>query len=137
VSTYANLDLRFEFNSVDLSDWTTSVTMPSEFDELDDTAFGDTGRSRLAGLEDGNVSADFNQDFAVGGPDATVAAARGTVVTIKVRPTSASIAATNPELVGSYLISRYQPFASGIGELAKTSMQWPLSDSNGIARNTS
>lgn len=137
MATYANLDLRLEVNSVDLSDWATSVTTPIEFDELDDTAFGDTARSRLAGLEDGSLSVNWNQDFAAGGPDATIQAALGTVVACKVRPTSSAIGATNPEYVASYLISKWQPFSSGVGELATTSTQWPLADSDGHARNTS
>lgn len=137
MGTYANLDLRIEVNSVVLSGWVTSVTLPWEFDALEDTAFGDTARSRIKGLGDSTIQIEFNQDFAAGGPDATVAAAHGTVVTIKVRPTTSSISATNPEYVGSYLITQNQPFGSSVGELAKMSVSWPLSDSDGIARNTS
>jgi hypothetical protein len=136
VTTYANLDLRFEVNSVDLSDWTTSVSLPFSYDELDDTAFGDTGRSRLAGLEDANVTANVNQDFAASAVDATISAALGTVVACKVRPTSGSISATNPEYVTSFLVSKYDPFSSDVGSLAKTSFTWPMADSNGHARNT-
>jgi hypothetical protein len=137
VSTYANLDLRFELNSVDLSDWATSVSWPIEFEELEDTAFGDTGRSRLAGLEDNTLTVNFNQDFAASAVDATISAVLGTVVVCKGRPTSGSISATNPELVTSFLISKYDPFSSDVGSLAKTSVTWPMSDSNGHSRNTS
>lgn len=137
MATYANLDLRLEVNGVDLSDWATQVTLPRELEELEDTAFGDTGRSRLAGIEDGSVSVEWNYDFAAGGPDATISAAFGTVVTVKVRPTSSSIASTNPEYVGSYLVSKITPFSSRVGALATSSTQWPLSDSNGVSRNTS
>jgi hypothetical protein len=137
MATHAFIDGRIEVNSVDLSDWNTGFTLPIEYDELDDTAMGDTARSRLAGLEDGSLSASWNQDFAAGGPDATIAAARGTVVVCKARPPSASIAATNPEYVGSYLISRYSPFAAKVGDLATTETEWPLADPTGIARNTS
>lgn len=136
MATHAFIDGRIEVNSVVLSAFNRGFTLPIEYDELDDTAMGDTARSRLAGLEDGSLSADWNQDFAAGGPDATIAAARGTVVVCKLRPTSAAISTTNPEYVGSYLISKYQPFAAGVGDLATISTQWPLADSNGIARNT-
>jgi hypothetical protein len=54
-----------------------------------------------------------------------------------VRPTSSAIGATNPEYVGSYLVSEYSPFTNSVGELATTSVSWPLSDPDGIARNTS
>lgn len=135
MATHAFIDARVEVNSVDLSDWCTSVTLPIEYDALEDTAFGDTARSRLAGLQDSTLQLNFNQDFAASAVDATIAAARGTVVVVKVRPTSAAIGATNPEYVGSYLVSSYSPFGAGVGELAVTNMSWPLSDPDGIARN--
>lgn len=135
MGTLAFTDARVEVNSVDLSDWVTSVTLPIEFEALEDTAMGDVARSRIAGLGDSTIQINFNQDFAAGGPDATVAAAIKTVVTIKVRPTSSSISATNPEYVGDYLISQNNPFGNGVGELAKMNVSWPLSDPTGIARN--
>lgn len=137
MSTYALLDCRFEINSVDLSDWVTGVTLPIDFDALEDTAMGDTARSRKGGLQDSTLQVQFNQDFAASAPDATIWAIVNTVVTIKVRPTSSAIGTTNPEYVGSYLINQWVPFSSNIGELAKASVSWPLSDPDGIARNTS
>lgn len=124
-------------NSVDLSDWCTSVELPIEYEELEDTAMGDTAKSRIAGLQDSNIKISWNQDFAASAVDATLWAARGTVVAVKVKPTSSATGATNPEYVGSYLISKYSPFGSKIGELATVETEWPLSDPDGIARNTS
>lgn len=135
MATLAFIDARVEVNSVDLSDWVTQVQLPIEYEALEDTAMGDTGRSRIAGLQDSTIQIGFNQDFAAGGPDATIAAAQGTVVTIKVRPTSSSIGATNPEYVGTYLISQNNPFGNGVGELGTVSVSWPLSDATGISRN--
>jgi hypothetical protein len=137
VTTLAFIDARVEVNSVDLSDWVTSVQLPQEFEALEDTAMGDTGRSRIAGLEDSTLQINFNQDFAAGGPDATIAAALGDVVVVKVRPTTASIGATNPEYVGSYLVNQNNPFGNSVGELGTVQVSWPLSDPSGIARNTS
>lgn len=137
MGTLAFIDARVEVNSVDLSDWVTGVTLPIQFDALENTAMGDTARSRQAGLQDSTIQINFNQDFAAGGPDATIAAAQGTVVAIKVRPTSASIGATNPEYVGSYLISENNPFGNNVGDLGTMSVSWPLSDPDGVARNVS
>jgi hypothetical protein len=136
MATLAFVDARVEVNSVDVSDWVTNVTLPLDFEALEDTAMGDVARSRIAGLGDSTIGINFNQDFAAGGPDATVAAIIKTVVTIKVRPTSGSVSATNPEYVGDYLINQNNPFGNGVGELAKMSVSWPLSDPTGIARNT-
>lgn len=137
MTDYAFIDARVEVNSVDVSEWVTGVTLPIQFDALDNTTMGATARSRRAGLQDSTIQIGFVQDFAAGGPDATIAAALGTVVAIKVRPTTSAIGATNPEYVGSYLISENNPFGNSIGDLANLSVSWPLSDRDGIARNTS
>jgi hypothetical protein len=135
----ALLDCRLEINSVVMSSFGTSVTLPLEYEALEDTAFGDTSRSRVAGLGDSTIAIGFNQDFASSATDATLYTAYATKapVVIKVRPTTASIAATNPEYVGSYLPNQYSPFSNSVGELQTVSVSWPLSDADGVARNTS
>lgn len=139
MGTLALLDARIEINSVVMSSFGRSVTLPMEYEALEDTAFGDTGRSRVAGLFDSTIGMEFNQDFAASATDITLYTAYATKapVVVKVRPTSASISATNPEYVGSYLPNQHQPFGNGVGDLATVSVSWPLSDSDGIARNTS
>ena len=49
----------------------------------------------------------------------------GTVVAIKVRPTTAAISATNPEYSGNVLVSEYSPLDGSVGDLATTSVSWP------------
>lgn len=135
MASLAFTDARVEINAVDLSDWVTSVELPVEFEELEDTAMGDSARSRIAGLQDSSVSITFNQDFAAAAVDTTIWPLIKTIVVIKVRPTSAAISATNPEYVGSYLISQWNPFNNEVGDLAQVEVEWPLSDPDGIARN--
>src|SRR5688572_12850633 len=113
------------------------VELPYDFEALENTAMGQVARSRQGGLGDSTIKVKLNNDFAVGAPDATLWAARNTIVVIKVRSTSASIAATNPEYVDSYLINQIKPFGNTVGELATIDLSWPLSDADGIARNTS
>ena len=139
MSAFALTDCRFEINSVVMSSFTTGVTLPMEFEALEDTAFGDTARSRKAGLEDSTLAAQFNQDFAASATDVTLYTAYATraPVVVKVRPTTSAIGATNPEYVASYLPNQHNPFGNQVGELATTQISWPLSDSDGIARNTS
>lgn len=134
----AFLDCRLEINSVVMSSFGTSVTLPMEYEALEDTAFGDTARSRVAGLADSTLSAQFNQDFAASATDVTLYTAYATraPVVVKVRPTTSAISATNPEYVGSYLPNQHNPFGNAVGELATVQISWPLSDSDGIARNT-
>lgn len=133
----AFIDARVEVNGVVLSEHGTNVTLPVEFEALEDTSFGDIGRSRTAGLQDSTLGLTLNQDFATGAVDATLWAALGSVVVVKVRPTSDAISADNPEYVASYLATQHNPFGNGVGELATEQVSWPLSDPTGVARNTS
>ncbi|HEY0643872.1 MAG TPA: hypothetical protein VGD39_10670 [Nocardioides sp.] len=139
MATLAFIDARVEVNSVVMSGFCRNVTLPLEFEALEDTAFGDTSRSRIGGLGDSTLGLGFNQDFASSATDATLYAAYATkaAVVVKVRPTTSSISATNPEYVGSYLPNQYNPFSNAVGELATVDVSWPLSDADGVARNTS
>ena len=137
MSAYAALDHRVEVNAVVMSGFCTAITLPMEFEALEDTAFGDVARSRIAGLGDSTLSAQFNQDMAGSATDITLYTAHATraPVVVKVRATTAAISATNPEYVGSYLPNQHQPFGNSVGGLATTQISWPLSDADGIARN--
>ena len=125
MATFAFIDARIELNSVVMSAMATSVTLKVNADELEDTAFGDTFRTRLGGLKDWTVDVDFNSDFAASQVDQTLFPLLGTLVTIKLRPTSAAIGTTNPEYSGSVLITEYTPLDGGVGDLAKVSVSWP------------
>jgi hypothetical protein len=139
MSAFAFTDGRLEINSVVVSAFCTGFTLPLEYEALEDTAMGDVARSRVAGLADSTLSAQFNQDFAGSATDVTLYTAHATraPVVVKGRATTAAISATNPEYVGSYLPNAHQPFGNSVGELATTQISWPLSDADGIARNTS
>lgn len=125
MASFAFIDCRFELNSVVLSGFVRGVTLNVSADELDDSAMGDTYRSRIGGLKSFSVSPEFNSDFAASAVDATIWPLLGTTTTVKVRPTSSAIGATNPEYSGSVLVSQYNPFGNSVGDLATVSVQWP------------
>lgn len=125
MASFAFIDGRLEVNAVVLSTYCRGVTLNVTADELDDTAFGDTYRSRIGGLKDWSVAPEFNQDFGASATDVTLFPLLGTVVTVKVRPTSAIISPTNPEYSGSVLISQHNPFGNSVGDLATMSVTWP------------
>lgn len=132
----ALIDARVEIDAVNMSDFVQSVELPIEFESLEDTAMGDSARSRIGGLQDSTLSITWILSFATGGPDDTLFPLLNTVVPIKVRPTSAAVSSTNPEYVGSYLINSWNPLANSVGELATSEVEWSLSDPDGIQRNT-
>lgn len=126
MATLAFTNAYLTVNSVDLSDDANSLTLDLSADELEDTAFGDTFRSRIGGgLKDSSWSVEFNQDFASSQVDATLWAAFGTAVTVAAKPVNTTTAATNPQYSGSVLISKYSPFGNKVGETAGVSVQWP------------
>jgi hypothetical protein len=124
MASFAFTDARVEINSVVLSSYVKSVTLNVSADELDDTAMGDTYRSRLGGLKDWSVTIEFNNDFAASAVDVTLWSLLGTTTTVKVRPTSSAISATNPEYSGSVLVSQLAPAGNTVGDLASTSVTW-------------
>ena len=124
MATFAMTDASVVINSVDLSDHVRQVTLNVSADELDDTAMGDTFRSRIGGLKDWSVTLEFNQDFAASEVDATLWPLLGTTTTITVKPTSSAVGATNPSYSGSVLVSQYNPMTNGVGDLATTSVTW-------------
>jgi hypothetical protein len=125
MATFAFIDGTITVNAVNMSPMITSVSLKIQADELEDTAFGDTYRSRLGGLKDWSVDIDFNQDFAASQVDQTLFPLLGTVITVTVKATSAANSATNPQYSGSVLVKEYTPLDGGVGDLAKTSVSWP------------
>ncbi len=120
MATLAFNDAIVTVNAAVLSPDGVKVDLEYSADELEDTAFGDTTKSRIGGLLDWGGTFEFNQDFAATpAPDVDLFPIVGTVVAIAIRPTSGAIAATNPEYQGNALITSYQIFAQGVGELAK------------------
>lgn len=125
MASFAFTDARVLVNAVNLSAFVRSVTLNVEAEDLEDTAMGDTFRSRIGGLKDWSLDIEFNQDFAASAVDVTIFALLGTVVAVTVRPTTAAISATNPEYSGNVLVNEYNPLDGSVGDLATTSVSWP------------
>jgi hypothetical protein len=111
------------FGTTDISSYVTSVTLGSNYDVVETTAFGNTARTRVAGLADNSVSLEFNQDYATSALEATIYPTLGTAVSMTVRP----VAATSPAYTFSALVSEWTPLNGAVGELATASVTWPIS----------
>jgi hypothetical protein len=94
-------------NAVDMTDQCTSAVFTRMIESLESTAFGQTNRSYVGGLENSTLTVTMYNSFAVSETYATLKTLVGTQVTVKVKPTSAATSATNPEstLTGAYLES--------------------------------
>lgn len=125
MATFVLTDADVTVNSVNLSDWVTSVTLSIEVDDQEDTAMGDTYRSRVGGLKEWTLDIDFNADFGSSAVDQTVWPLLGTSTAVTVKPTSGTTSATNPSYSGNVLVTEYSPIDGDVGDLATTSVSWP------------
>ena len=128
-------DASVTLNSVDLSDHVSSVTLEITAEEITTTAMGSTFVERTGGLKSGNLSIEFQQDFAASEVDATLWPLLGSTTAFEVKPTSGAVSSTNPKYSGNVLVNQHIPVANGVGELATMSISFPTSGT--ISRNVS
>jgi hypothetical protein len=94
-------------NSVALTNWSTAATLTRTITSADVTSFGETSRTYGATLEDSELTISLYLTYGTSEVYAALAALVGTRTTVKVKPTTATASATNPEmtLTGAYLES--------------------------------
>jgi hypothetical protein len=123
------------FGTTDLSDHISSVTLNTTFDIVETTAFGNSAKTRIAGLQDNSVSFEFHQDYATSSVEQTIYPLLGTAVTVAVKPVNTTTSTVNPQYSFSTLISEWTPLNGSVGELATASVTWPISGA--ITKTTS
>ena len=129
MAVYLNNGVVVTVNSVDISDWVSSVTLTRNYDGLETTAMGDTGHKYVAGLEASSITIDFFNDFATSASMATIDALVGTVTTVTVKPTAAATSASNPLYTMSCLVNGVTPINGSVADLATSSVTWNVSGS--------
>jgi hypothetical protein len=114
-------------NAVNLSDHIASVTLTTNDDVVETTAFGSTARTRVAGLGDNSVAIEFHQDYAAASVEATIYPLLKTATAVVVKPNGPTTAADNPAYSFDALVSEWTPLNGAVGELATASVTWPIS----------
>lgn len=122
-------DVSVLINSVDLSDHIASVEISQSIDEVETTAFGDGGRTRVGGLEDSSLTLSFHNDFASSSVDQTIAPLVGGTAAFVVAPlgTGVAISGTAPRWSGTVLVTEWSPLNGSVGELTTADVTWPVS----------
>lgn len=115
--------------AVQLSDHVRTLTLNHSAELLDASAWGvGVTRTRVKGLLDWSVNAEFNQDFA----DSTLTphqdgevdhvlfdlVADTATSTVAIRAVNGAIATTNPEFIGPAYLESYTPLAGGVADIA-------------------
>ena len=121
-------DVGVVLGGVDLSDHIASVEIAQNFDEVETTAFGDGGRTRIAGLEDSTLSLSFHQDFATADVEATIGPLVGGTASFELSPFGTAVAAsgTAPRYSGTVLITEWTALNGTIGDLSTADVTWPV-----------
>ena len=135
MAKFAATDFDISIGGTDFSDSLAAVTLDISKEQLETTAFGDSARTYIAGLQDASVTLSFHQDFAATSVDETLHAALGTEVAIIIKPTSGAVGAGNPSYSFNALVTQIVPFSSNVGDLATQDVSFPVS--GGITRATS
>jgi hypothetical protein len=115
------------FGSTDLSDYISSISLNSTFDIVETTAFGNSAKTRVAGLADNSVTFEFHQDYATGEVEQTIYPLLGTAVSVVAKPVNGTTTSVNPQYAFSALVSEWTPINGSVGELATASVTWPIS----------
>ena len=124
MAIFVNKDVQVTVNSVDLTSYVTNVEFVQAVDSVESTsmttsATGINGHTFVGGLQNNSCTISFNQDFAATKVHATLTALVGTQTTIVVRPTGATVGATNPNftITGAFM-GEYRPVTGAVGDLA-------------------
>jgi hypothetical protein len=115
------------FGSTDLSTYISSITLNSTYDIVETTAFGNTAKTRVAGLADNSVTFEFHQDYATSAVEQTIYPLLGTAVSVVAKPVAGTTTTVNPQYAFSAVVSEWTPLNGSVGELATASVTWPIS----------
>ena len=86
-------------NSVSLTDQCTAATYTQRFDQLEATAFGDSDRKFVKGLENNELTLTLYMSYATSETYQTLASLVGTQTTVRVQPAAPPDSATNPGFI--------------------------------------
>lgn len=111
-------DAFVSIDGTDLSDHLKSVTLTYNAELLDDTAMGDTTRSKKGGLFDWSCSLEFYADEASSNVQQTFFALVGATTALIIRPDkSEGVGATNPNYTCTGIVSGFPLVAGSVGDL--------------------
>jgi len=120
--------------STALASYLTQVELKATANDVTTTAFGSSWVTRVAGLKEGSLTLQFNQDYATSTVDATLWPLLGTNATVVIKPTSTAVSANNPAYTAVCVVNDLTPVSGNIGDLATFSVTWPTTSA--ISRAT-
>jgi len=113
--------------STALASYLTQVELKTSANDITTTSFGSTWVTRVAGLKEGSLTLQFNQDYASATVDATLwgTIGLGSNATVVIKPTSSAVGSANPAYTAVCLVTDLTPISGNIGDLSTFSITWP------------
>ena len=111
--------------STALASYLTQVELKTSANDITTTSFGSTWVTRVAGLKEGSLTLQFNQDYAAATVDPTLWPLLGSNATVVIKPTSAAVGSANPSYTTVCLVTDLTPISGNIGDLSTFSLTWP------------
>ena len=111
--------------STALASYLTQVELKASANDITTTSFGSTWVTRVAGLKEGSLTLQFNQDYAAATVDATLWPLLGSNATVVIKPTSSAVGSANPSYSVVCLVTDLTPISGNIGDLSTFSLTWP------------
>jgi hypothetical protein len=113
--------------STALASYLTQVELKASATDITTTAFGSSWVTRVAGLKEGSLTLNFNQDYAASTVDATLWPLLGTQATVVIKPSGTVTSSSNPAYTAICLVTDLTPASGQIGDLSTFSLTWPTS----------
>jgi hypothetical protein len=111
--------------STALASYLTQVELKVSANDITTTAFGSTYVTRVAGLKEGSLTLQFNQDYAASAVDAVLFPLLGSNATVVIKPTTSAVSSANPAYTAVCLVNDLTPISGQIGDLSTFSVTWP------------
>jgi len=111
--------------STALASYLTQVELKASANDITTTSFGSSWVTRVAGLKEGSLTLQFNQDYAAAAVDATLWPLLGTQATVVIKPLSSAVSSANPAYTAICSVIDLTPVSGNIGDLATFSVTWP------------
>ena len=111
-------DALITINAIVLSTRSNQVELDFTIEAKESTAFGDTGRKYVGGLQNNKCTIALMQDYAAANVEATVYPLVGTSTTLIIRKSSAVVGVTNPTYtLSNTFLESHTPVKGDVGEL--------------------
>jgi hypothetical protein len=122
----ATVNITQGMTSYDVSDQCTALTLTIGQDELEVTAFGDTGHKFVGGLQSVEVSMTLFLSYGTGEIEPLLASAVGQGnTTLVISPSGTTESASNPEYtILNCMLANAPVINSTVGELATVDLTW-------------